>query len=219
MLSIFFPNGIFIWWPRFLGVKPTAFTIQFKGDENDTEPEFDTRINGTTQILDDYITFEEVQPLLLMVDITTTKFKENVLSESGKRRRRSFDIGKSPKQIFESLTGAQLDYDISGSNLNLTVQDKHDKSNHQILITQIKVLANVTGILIPNARKLVVRILGSVSSDGEPLQQDLRYIQWKTVFFEYWITRFKCIILPFAFSRLIHPSVRWIQLTVSRQIT
>ncbi|XP_055618473.1 protogenin [Toxorhynchites rutilus septentrionalis] len=181
VLSILFPNGIFIWWPRFLGVQPTAFTIQFKGNENSTMPEFDSRISGTTQTLDDYITFEDVQPLLTMINITTSKFKEYVLNEGGKRRRRAFDIRKNPKQIFESLTGTQLDYDTSGSNSNLTDQEKHDASHHQVLITQIKVHANVTGILIPNARKLVVRILGSVASDGEPLQQDLRYIQWKTI--------------------------------------
>lgn len=49
-------------------------------------------------------------------------------------------------------------------------------------ITEIRVSGNVTGILIPNAKRLVVRVLVPVfDDDGIELQQDMRYVEWKTV--------------------------------------
>ncbi|EDS36837.1 conserved hypothetical protein [Culex quinquefasciatus] len=185
VLSIFFPNGIFIWWPRFPNVEPTALTIQFKQvDDTDQAPALADHINGTLQILDDYITHEEVAPLLIPVNVTFTQFFENIPEDSAssgiKRRRRAFDIGKNPKQIFESLTGTQMDLEKAGGSAG-SESGKPGRRIRQVSISQIKVPGNVTGVLIPNTNKLVVRILGSVSPDGEPMVQDYRYIQWKTI--------------------------------------
>ncbi|XP_038114256.1 uncharacterized protein LOC6044854 isoform X1 [Culex quinquefasciatus] len=185
VLSIFFPNGIFIWWPRFPNVEPTALTIQFKQvDDTDQAPALADHINGTLQILDDYITHEEVAPLLIPVNVTFTQFFENIPEDSAssgiKRRRRAFDIGKNPKQIFESLTGTQMDLEKAGGSAG-GESGKPGRRIRQVSISQIKVPGNVTGVLIPNTNKLVVRILGSVSPDGEPMVQDYRYIQWKTI--------------------------------------
>lgn len=187
-MSIFFSNGIFIWWPRFTGVEPTAYTIQLKHNDTTTLPFDAQQINGTTQILDDYITHEEVLPLLTKIDISVKQTRENVLEESTgkkrrKRRRRAFDmVGRDRKQIFESLTGTQMDLEMAGANVGIAGHhDKHETKYRQVLITAMKVSGNVTGVFIPNTNSLNVRILGSVTADGEPLQQDLHYIQWKTV--------------------------------------
>lgn len=49
-------------------------------------------------------------------------------------------------------------------------------------ITGLRVAGNVTGILIPNASRLVVRVLVPVlDDDGSELYQDMRYVEWKTV--------------------------------------
>ncbi|XP_021712907.1 uncharacterized protein LOC5567074 [Aedes aegypti] len=188
VLSIFFSNGIFIWWPRFTGVEPTAYTIQLKHNDTTTLPFDAQQINGTTQILDDYITHEEVLPLLTKIDISVKQTRENVLEESTgkkrrKRRRRAFDmVGRDRKQIFESLTGTQMDLEMAGANVGIAGHhDKHETKYRQVLITAMKVSGNVTGVFIPNTNSLNVRILGSVTADGEPLQQDLHYIQWKTI--------------------------------------
>ncbi|XP_053697825.1 uncharacterized protein LOC128744681 [Sabethes cyaneus] len=187
VLSTFFPNGIFIWWPRYAGLEPTAFIIQFKHDDSSSFYNISNEITGTRQILDDYITHEEVQPLLMKINVTTKHYHESMPIENNgkrkrKRRRRAFDLTSNPKQIFESLTGTQLDLErynnrhVGGTNL-----DKHDQKLHQMLITQIKVSGNVTGIFIPDKKSVIVRILGSVALDGEPLKQDLRFVQWKTI--------------------------------------
>lgn len=61
------------------------------------------------------------------------------------------------------------------SDINVTNQ-----TSTSMIITQIKVPGNVTGILIPNAMKLMVRVLGSLSATFNVLQQDLKYINWTT---------------------------------------
>ncbi|XP_058467789.1 protogenin [Malaya genurostris] len=186
VLSIFYQNGIFIWWPRFTSLQPTAYVIQIKHNDNGSLPLVTEQINGTRHILDDYITHEDVEPLLMKINVTTTQVYENILEENNgkrrrKRRRRAFDVGKNPKKIFESLTGTQLDLESYNSNTGIDNYSKNDKKYRQVLITQIKVSGNVTGILIPDTKNAVVRILGSISPSGDPMQQDLRFVQWKTI--------------------------------------
>lgn len=48
-------------------------------------------------------------------------------------------------------------------------------------ITEIRVAGNVTGILIPNANRLVVRVLVPVFDEDGEVYQDMRYVEWKTV--------------------------------------
>lgn len=49
------------------------------------------------------------------------------------------------------------------------------------IITEIRVAGNVTGILIPNATRLVVRVLVPVFDQDGEVKQDMRYVEWKTV--------------------------------------
>lgn len=48
-------------------------------------------------------------------------------------------------------------------------------------ITEIRVAGNVTGILIPNANRLVVRVLVPVFDEDGEVYQDMRYVEWRTV--------------------------------------
>lgn len=59
---------------------------------------------------------------------------------------------------------------------NATVGDSENAT-----ITEIRVAGNVTGILIPNANRLVVRVLVPVFDEDGELYQDMRYVEWRTV--------------------------------------
>lgn len=58
--------------------------------------------------------------------------------------------------------------DINNENLNMT-------------ITEVKIPGNVTGILIPNTNKVIVRVLATITDNGVVLEQDNRFVQWKTI--------------------------------------
>lgn len=49
------------------------------------------------------------------------------------------------------------------------------------IIFQVKVYGNVTGILIPNSQRIIVRVLGSTEPDGHLFPQDLKFVPWTTV--------------------------------------
>lgn len=48
-------------------------------------------------------------------------------------------------------------------------------------ITEVRVPGNVTGILIPNTKRIVVRVLIPIIFENREFEQDLRYVQWKIV--------------------------------------
>uniref|UniRef100_A0A182VYL2 Uncharacterized protein n=1 Tax=Anopheles minimus TaxID=112268 RepID=A0A182VYL2_9DIPT len=240
ILSTFFPNnGIFIWWPKYDSVQPTAFTIQLRHGGNSNLTTFTNQIIGTVDPLDDYMSHEEVSPLLGKIDAETkelqdwlwneydvaegsgggggvgSKSTENLQHQHRRRRqshresrrnRHAFDLSKDRKQIFDSLaTSGAMDVDVpipmnaahirsnvssleavvaaAAAKLSVaTLDDAQVRKTHQpITITQVKVAGNVTGILLPNIRSVKVRVLGSVAPDGEPMVQDLRYVEWKAI--------------------------------------
>ncbi|XP_053680454.1 uncharacterized protein LOC128731364 [Anopheles nili] len=232
VLSTFFPNnGIFIWWPKYDSVEPTAFTIQLRHNDNSNFTTFTNQIIGTVDMLDDYVTYEEVEPLLGKIDAETNQIQDWLWSEydgsgsgddngenrprrrrqSQRRNRHAFDLSKDRKQIFDSLaTSGAVDVDVPISDVvhaanirsnassvvaavaaaKLSVGNLGDqlgdggqlrKAQQQITITRVKVAGNVTGILLPNIRSVMVRVLGSISPDGEPAAQDLRHVEWKVI--------------------------------------
>uniref|UniRef100_W4VR48 Putative neural cell adhesion molecule l1 n=1 Tax=Corethrella appendiculata TaxID=1370023 RepID=W4VR48_9DIPT len=185
--SAIFPNGIFIWWPNSEQIGSTSFTIQFWHNDSTNPTIFSKHIIGTYAQLDDYMSYQEIEPSLMKIVAATkiiySKFKDLPLSEKRRkrRRRRSFDFGASAKQILDSLQTTPITNNTmsSSSAENSATTDKRNFQN--ITITEVRVPGNVTGILIPNSNRIVVRVLGSLSDDGEPLDQDLRFVQWKTI--------------------------------------
>ncbi|XP_058055584.1 uncharacterized protein LOC131206994 [Anopheles bellator] len=241
ILYTFFPNnGIFIWWPRYSGVQPTAFTIHLRqnnGQANLTAS-FTNQIIGTVEPLDDYMTYDELEPLLGRIDAETGEFQDwlwddNDAAESeeqqqqqqqqqqqASRRRRShhhrsrsrrqseehrpaFDLSKDRKQIFDSLATSAVELDpetvealrnnngsgLAAASLGVVGRTETERNKtlrtggpqQRITVTRFKVAGNVTGILLPNVRNVMVRVLGSIAPDGEPMEQDLRYVQWKMI--------------------------------------
>lgn len=57
----------------------------------------------------------------------------------------------------------------------------NDKNTSPKMITKVRVSGNVTGILIPNKREIVVRVLVPIMDDEGELIQDERYVEWKKV--------------------------------------
>lgn len=53
--------------------------------------------------------------------------------------------------------------------------------NKTTSIVELRVDGNVSGILIPNKREIVVRILIPIVDDDGELNQDMRYVEWKKV--------------------------------------
>ncbi|EAA07543.5 AGAP002949-PA [Anopheles gambiae str. PEST] len=241
ILSTFFPNnGIFIWWPKHDGIQPTAFTIQLRHGGNSNLTTFTNQIIGTVDPLDDYMSHDEVEPLLGKIEAETKELQDWLWNENdaaegvsdgnkgaenlahqrrrrrrrqshreGRRNRHAFDLSKDRKQIFDSLaTSGAMDVDvpipvnadhIRSSNVSsiqaavaaaklstagqgsLGDDAQARKTHQQITVTQVKVAGNVTGILLPNIRSVMVRVLGSLAADGEPAVQDLRYVEWKVI--------------------------------------
>lgn len=53
-------------------------------------------------------------------------------------------------------------------------------------ITELRVSGNVSGILIPNTREIVVRVIVPIiNDDGSELHQDLTYVEWIKVSNDY----------------------------------
>lgn len=48
-------------------------------------------------------------------------------------------------------------------------------------ITELRVNGNVSGILIPNTREIVVRVLVPIVDEDGILDQDMRFVEWKKV--------------------------------------
>lgn len=67
--------------------------------------------------------------------------------------------------------------DVEKDLIKISAQAKIIKST----VTEVRVPGNVSGILIPNSNTIIVRVLASTTPDGEPLDQDLRFLRWKTI--------------------------------------
>lgn len=57
--------------------------------------------------------------------------------------------------------------------------DSQDAQNETV--TEVRVSGNVTGILIPNTKRIVVRVLIPIMYKGKEFHQNLKYVQWKAV--------------------------------------
>lgn len=72
---------------------------------------------------------------------------------------------------------------------NIYPYDEKDETTTQLTdgakksssIIELRVNGNVSGILIPNTRKIVVRVLVPIVDEDGILNQDIKYVEWKTV--------------------------------------
>lgn len=70
---------------------------------------------------------------------------------------------------------------VASSMQTISVVNRNKTDWDNANITEVKVPGNVSGIYIPNTDEIHVRILGSVSKDGELFEQDHQYLSWKTL--------------------------------------
>lgn len=54
-------------------------------------------------------------------------------------------------------------------------------SNKTISIVELRVGGNVSGVLIPNKRGIVIRLLVPIIDEDGELIQDMKYVEWKKV--------------------------------------
>lgn len=94
----------------------------------------------------------------------------------------------NPIIFFDHIIGSQIPIDEDNisqiqpslNKIQIISNVTNLNASSSITITQVKLPGNVTGILIPNAPRLDVRVLGSLSEKFDVLQQDLRFIKWTT---------------------------------------
>lgn len=147
---MYFNSGIFIWWSHDSHPTVPHYIIQFWHNETNNPTIFAGEAIGTTVPLSDYASSEDVEPHFIRINVTTNAH---------------------PDSAADSIS-------IVDPNGQLNVPPNADGRVHNETITEVRVPGNVTGILIPNTKRIVVRIL--IPIDGI-IDQDTRYVQWRAV--------------------------------------
>lgn len=92
------------------------------------------------------------------------------------------------KDNLEKFSASTNIHPRSENEIVKTTPNTDDSSDEQDdaydAIAEIRINGSVSGILIPNTKKIVVRILVPVNDEnGNEIFQDMRYVEWKTVCF------------------------------------
>lgn len=159
-----FPTGIFIWWPNVRELPIESFKIQFRHRDTKNPIVFSDQVIGTTCELDEYRTWQEIENNLTKISAET-----KIITMPLRRDLRSL---REAQQLLEFVENSNLANESNGG---------HNETRTELLIP-----GNVTGILIPNSRKIEVRVLGA-TPDNPIDEQDLQYIPWKTVSCYFWV--------------------------------
>jgi hypothetical protein len=117
-----------------------------------------------------YTSWGEVEQNLVKFPVTT-----KLVSEENTRRRRSVNANTDGSQNAPD-SSEKMDSvarKVSGKDLGLAVMNSS--------ITEVTVSGNVTGILIPNSAKVVVRVLAALVKRGAELDQDFKFLKWNSV--------------------------------------
>lgn len=154
---MFFSSGIFIWWPQNPPFNVTSFTIQFWHNDTSNPTVFSEEAIGTTVPLNQYQTNENIEHHFVKIAAKTNIYPK-IDSEIS-------------RQHYEN--GVQsMDIDVSSDPI---------KNIQSETITEVRVPGNVTGILVPNTKRIIVRVLIPIIYENRELDQDLRYVQWRIV--------------------------------------
>ena len=116
-------------------------------------------MTGTTGHLDEYKTWNEIEGMLEPVPTEVSVINS------------SYAVGG-----LDSLVQP------TGGSLELTTRKKQIRpvTSTHVNVTQIKVSANVSGLLIPNTKRIYARVI-AVKAGEEIVDQDLKFVQWKKV--------------------------------------
>jgi hypothetical protein len=173
------PNGIFIWWNQFNSLNFTSVVVQFWHNDTNNPTMFEAQIVGTRKIHAEFMDWTEVEPNLVKIPATTKVTIASSATKQNKKRRvrRSQQLNANTKQILDSV-------DTGGESSKRQASDKTGTFQPvatNVTITEVMMDGNVSGILIPNSNRVIVRVLVSVMPGGELVEQDLRYLHWKTI--------------------------------------
>lgn len=169
------PNGIFIWWPQFEHINVAAYIIQFWHNDSTNPTVFADHIVGTSHWLDEIQTWTDIEGHLEKFPATTNVYPGVPLLDRDQtmQKRRRATNGNQKRSGHRS----QMDSDAqTKKSIN-----RGDASQNET-ITEVRVSGNVTGILIPNTKRIVVRVLVPIyDENGEMLNLDTTFVEWKFI--------------------------------------
>lgn len=162
MLSVeiypmYFASGIFVWWPQEPKFNVTSYTIQFWHNDTTNPTIFSDQAIGTTVQLNEYEAIEDIEQHFVKISATTNIY---------------------PRIHADSIS------DMTNENVPIANDRLHNKNNGHLpndTITEVRVPGNVTGILIPNTKRIVIRVLIPIIFENKEFYQDWHYVQWKVV--------------------------------------
>lgn len=167
------PRGIFIYWPTAYGLNVSQYTIEFSNPI-----EFAKEIIGSTYPIArsaqwDFVQEHHLEKITAHSNVypTNGRVAEMSQSEPPLRRRRRSIAQFSGQMLAQPSKRRPRDGD----------DDDRATTTHPTDITEVRLAGNVTGILIPNAKKIVVRVIVPIMDGDVELPVDRTFIQWKTV--------------------------------------
>lgn len=160
---MYFSRGIFIWWLRESHPNVTSYTIQFWQNDTSNPTVFSDQVIGTTVPLSDYAASEDVEPNFVKINATTNIYSRSLADSIGDLSM----VGPNGQLSLPSKTATNI--------------DDSDRHVHNETITEVRVPGNVTGILIPNTKRIVVRVFIPIVYENKEFYQDNRFVQWRLV--------------------------------------
>lgn len=172
LLSTPFPDHVFLWWPttnhqhinnNIQHQRKNNYTLDvdhylvqlWNNDTLDNPSLFATEVIGTIGELDEYQTWNEIEKQLVKIPSEASLINSTFVTGSAETFvQSSKEVGSKKKHQIRTRT--------------------------HFNVMQVKLNGNVTGILIPNTKKVLARVIG-VKDGHVVLDQDLRYVQWKKV--------------------------------------
>lgn len=151
-----------MWWSKLEYAEATSFTIQFQHDDLLKLANF-TSLIGTNVTLHETVN-KNTMPDLVKIPAITIPTADN---------------SDENNEEDEEQDNYCDNYYTSRRKRNVTATTKPPKEITNI--TGLRVSGDVTGILIPNASRLVVRIIAATAANGEPMNQDYKFLEWNTV--------------------------------------
>lgn len=171
--SVVHAGGIFIWWPQIMNINVTHFLVQFWHNDSSSATKFSDQIIGTTDSLGSYAEWSDIHTKLVKIFATTNIYPQ----PDSIRPKRSFPSNlKNYKSHLETRKSQIID---APDEVKDASSNEFDLKN--IAISEIRIPSNVTGILLPNTNKIVVRVLVPVMDGDTELDQDMSYVDWKIV--------------------------------------
>lgn len=204
--SILHVGGIFIWWPSLANLNPKHCLIQMWHNDTSTPTKFSNQIVGTVHELDLFSQWVDIQPKLVKISATTNIYPQ---MEYVAREKRSFAANAKRYPTLEGGSAQLLETDI--------LKDLTSKNfpPNNVAITEVKVPGNVTGILLPNTNKIIVRVLVPIEDGDGVLNQDTSFVEWRNVTKSFFvlIALFKELVCFCLFPRFLnHQHFKFMQL-------